>query len=128
MRNLFTAVQGTNAAQQCVRAWKFQASATARLQCLRRPTADSKQTPVMYMRFATAARFTGTREIDRANRITPVPNLSAPIMSFVSHVRGRGALDLHGASRISLNHYGLYARVRLDSSTWVFYRLVCQRR
>ena len=39
--------------------------------------------------FAPAARFAGTREIDRAIRITPRPHLSAPIMSFVGYLRVR---------------------------------------
>ena len=46
--------------------------------------------------FAPAARFTGTREIDRAARITPRPNLSAPVISFVGCLRGGDALTLHG--------------------------------
>ena len=43
--------------------------------------------------FAPAARFPGTREIDRTTRITG-PNLSAPVMWFVGDIRRRGALDL----------------------------------
>jgi hypothetical protein len=44
---------------------------------------------------APATWFAGAREIDRVIRITPRPNLSAPVLSFVGYLRSGGALDSH---------------------------------